>query len=492
MLHPNHRRFLLQAGLAATLFLAGRPLPAAAAETPARKPNFIVILIDDMGWRDIGANGSQTYKTPNIDKLAAQGMRFTQGYAACAVCSPTRAALMCGKYPARLHITDWISGEGTPKQSKFKVPDWTMQLPLEEITIAEVLKQQGYATASIGKWHLGGGKFLPEHQGFDLNVAGGHIGHPASYFWPYGGPKDGHRVPGLSAAGGKDGEYLTDRLTAEALKFIGANQNKPFFLYLPHYAVHGPLMGKPEYVKEAENTPVLDEQKNHVYAAMVRSVDDSIGEIMKSLEQLKLDENTVVIFTSDNGGVIHAGKPPATSNLPLRAGKGYPYEGGIREPLIIKVPGIAKPGSVCDAPTITMDFFPTIAALAGVPEAGKTAVDGRDLTPLLKGAPKLDRDTLCWHYPHYWAGKVITPYSIIRSGDLKLIHWYENDTWELYNIADDLGEKNDLAAMQPEKVAELRAKLEAWLKETGAQLPVPRPAEPIEPATKKNAPKKAK
>jgi arylsulfatase A-like enzyme len=467
-----HHRLWLPAGLAATLFLAGKPL--AAAETPARKPNFVVILIDDMGWRDIGANGSKTYKTPNIDKLASQGMRFTQGYAACAVCSPTRAALMTGKYPARLHITDWIRGEGTPKESMFAVPKWTMQLPLEEITIAEALKPQGYATASIGKWHLGGKPFYPENQGFDLNVAGSHIGQPASYFWPYGGPKTGQRVPGLSEAGGQDGEYLTDRLTDEAVKFIGTNQNKPFFLYLPHYAVHGPLMGKPEYVKETENTPVLDEQKNHVYAAMVRSVDDSVGEIMKTLEQLQLSENTVVIFTSDNGGVIHAGKPPATSNLPLRAGKGYPYEGGIREPLIIKAPGITKPGSVCDTPVITMDFFPTLVTLAGVPELARTAIDGKDLTPLLKGAARLDRDTLCWHYPHYWAGKLITPYSIIRSGDLKLIHWYETDAWELYNLADDLSEKNDLAARQPEKVAELRAKLEAWLKETGAQLPVPR------------------
>lgn len=468
------RRLFLQASLATAMF-AGVPL-LQAAETPKRL-NFIVILIDDMGWRDIGANGSTYFKTPNIDKLATQGMRFTQGYAACAVCSPTRASLMTGKYPARLHITDWIPGEGSPKQSKFLVPEWTQRLPLEETTLAEALKQQGYATASIGKWHLGGKGFLPENQGFDLNVAGGHTGHPASYFWPYGGKNDGQRVPGLSDAGGEKGEYLTDRLTDESLKFIEANQEKPFFLYLPHYAVHMPLMGKADYVKEAEATPVLDEQKNPVYAAMVHSVDDSVGRIMKRLEELKLADNTVVIFTSDNGGVIHAGNPRATSNLPLRAGKGYPYEGGIREPLIIKAPGITKPGSTCDTPVITMDFFPTLLALAGAtPETAKTATDGLDISPLLKGGTKIDRDTLCWHYPHFWAGKVITPYSVIRQGDWKLVHWYEKETWELYNLAEDMGEKNDLAAQKPEKVAELRTRLEAWLKETGAQLPVPRPA----------------
>jgi arylsulfatase A-like enzyme len=441
-----------------------------------RAPNFIVVLIDDMGWRDIGASGSRYFKTPNIDRLATQGMRFTQGYAACAVCSPTRAALMTGKYPARLHITDWIRGGGTPKVSKFKVPDWTMHLPGEEVTVAEALKQRGYVTAHIGKWHLGGkdkqANYLPETQGFDINIAGGDIGHPNSYFFPYGAKGTTHGVPHLKDKGGKEGEYLTDRLTDEAITFIESAKAKPFFLYLAHYAVHSPFQGKPEYVEEFKAVKAVDEQKNAVYAAMVKSVDDSMGRLMDSLRTLGLADNTVIIFTSDNGGVVHCG--PATSNKPLRAGKGYPYEGGIREPFIVKAPGVTKPGSVCDVPVITMDIFPTVLSLAGSPDAAKTAIDGLDITPLLKGDTKIGRDALYWHYPHYWFNMVITPYSVVRAGDWKLVRWYESAKTELYNLADDQGEKNDLAASNPGKTQELRIMLDKWLKDVGAQMPVPR------------------
>ncbi len=474
--HPLSGILILPAVFASCQLLAAAPAPA-ASDPAARKPNFVVFLIDDMGWRDIGANGSRFFKTPNIDRLAAGGMRFTQAYAACAVCSPTRAALLTGKYPARLHLTDWIPGEVPPEGSKFRVPDWTKRLPLEEVTLAEVLKKEGYATASIGKWHLGGsgkdGSFLPQSQGFDVNVAGANVGHPASYFWPYGGQGDKCRVPGLAESGGGDGEYLTDRLTAEAVKFIGNSKDRPFFLYLPHYAVHVPLGGRPDYVKEAESEPVTDAQSNAKYAAMVRSVDDSVGAVMAALKELRLDDNTVVMFTSDNGGLCTpGGKNNPTSNLPLRAGKGFPYEGGIREPLIIRAPGLTKPGSVCPTPVITMDLFPTVAALAGAPAGA--ACDGENLVPLLGGKGVPAREALYWHYPHYWNGGRLTPYSAIREGDWKLIHWYEHDGWELYNLAEDEGEQNDLASRMPEKVAALRGKLNAWMKSVDAQPPVPR------------------
>jgi arylsulfatase A-like enzyme len=239
---------------------------------------------------------------------------------------------MTGKAPARLHLTDWIPGEGTPKQSPFRVPDWQQSLPREEVTLAEALKSLGYTTASMGKWHLGGPQFYPQHQGFDVNIAGGHIGHPASYFWPYGKEGASHRVPGLATQGGRAGEYLTDRLTDEALKFIEANQGKPFFLYLPHYAVHSPLMGKPELIDSSGEASGANGQCNRIYAAMIRSVDESLGRILKKLDELQLTDRTIIIFTSDNGGAVHFGTPPATSNSPLRLGKGYAYEGGLRVP----------------------------------------------------------------------------------------------------------------------------------------------------------------
>ena len=271
---------------AALVLLAGRLSLPAAGVLHAAKPNIVFILIDDMGWTDGGCFGSKYYRTPNLDKLAASGMRFTQAYAACAVCSPTRSAIMTGKYPARLHITDWISGEKAPKNSRFRLPDWQQHLPLEETTIAEALKQRGYATAAIGKWHLGGPEFYPQHQGFDLNVAGGDIGSPASYFWPYGATNASHRVPGLAEQGGAKGEYLTDRLTDEALKFITANRDHPFYLYFPHYAVHAPLMGKEEEVEEFRQIPGANGQSNAVYAAMLKSVDQSVGRVLQKLEEL--------------------------------------------------------------------------------------------------------------------------------------------------------------------------------------------------------------
>ncbi len=466
---PLNRNTLLAGLAAAAAAPACFATPAAAA-----RPNIVFILIDDMGWADVGFNGSKYYETPNLDRLAARSMRFPNGYAACAVCSPSRAAILTGKYPARLHITDWIPGEGGCKTGTLEIPKWQQHLPLEEVTLAEALKPAGYSSASIGKWHLGGPAFFPEKQGFDVNVAGGHIGHPASYFHPYGKEKDSHRVPGLQATG-KTGEYLTDRLTEEAQSFIRTNKNKPFFLYLAHYAVHSPLMGKPELVTKYKGKAPVDGQKNATYAAMVQSVDESVGAIVKTLEEQGIADRTIIVFTSDNGGVVHDGNPPATSNAPLRAGKGYPYEGGIREPLLVCWPGVTK-GAACSVPVCGIDFYPTFLEIAGA--AGDTAhnrkVDGVSIVPLLRGTGAIKRDTLFWHYPHYWNGGTIKPYSIVRKGDWKLIEFHETGMVELYDLSKDISEKNDLAPGMPEKAAELRKCLHDWLKSVDAQMPVPK------------------
>ena len=440
----------------------------------AAKPNIVFILIDDMGWADGGCFGSKYYRTPSLDTLAAAGMRFTQAYAACAVCSPSRAAIMTGKYPARLHLTDWIPGEGAPKNSRFRIPVWQQHLPLEETTVAEALKRLGYATAHIGKWHLGGPEFYPQHQGFDINIAGGDIGHPASYFWPYGEKDNSHRVPGLAEQGGAKGEYLTDRLTDEALKFITASRNQPFYLQLAHYAVHAPLMGKEEDVEEFREIPGANGQSNAVYAAMLKSVDQSVARVLKKLDELGLANHTIVVFTSDNGGAVHFGQPPATSNAPLRLGKGYAYEGGLRVPLVVKAPGVTRPGTTCDWPVSSQDFFPTLLELAGADKvASRTAVDGVSLVPLLRGDAALPRHELFWHYPHYWNGGKVSPYSVARVGDWKLIRFYETGREELYNLHDDLGEQRDLAVSQAEKRRELSLHLDRWLKDVGAQMPEP-------------------
>jgi len=450
-------------------------LPQAVPSVAAAKPNIVFILIDDMGGADVGCFGSKYHETPNIDRLASQGMRFTDGYAACAVCSPTRASILTGKYPARLHLTDWIAGEGNRPSQKLKIPDWRMYLPLEETTVAKALKAAGYATASIGKWHLGGPEYYPEHHGFDLNIAGTHFGHPASYFWPYKGKS--HTVAGLQDRG-KEGEYLNDRLTDEAVKFIEQSKDRPFFLYFAHYAVHMPLMAKPELLAKYKAKTPPGEQKNATYAAMVESVDDSVGRIMNTVETLGIASNTVIVFMSDNGGLW----PQATCNAPLRAGKGYPYEGGIREPLIIKWPGATPPGSTCSVPVSSIDFHPTLLEMAGVAQPG--TVDGVSLVPLLKQTGAIRREALYWHYPHYWGGvpSRVRPYGVVRAGDWKLIEFYEDMRVELYNLKEDVSEAHDLATDKPEKAAELRAMLHTWRESVGAQMPTPNPAFQGDPA----------
>lgn len=466
--------------LAVVSFLTATPAAVAApGMKPAKRPpNIVFILIDDMGWKDIAANGSRYYKTPNIDRLAAEGVRFTNGYAACAVCSPSRASIMTGLSPARLHLTDWIPGEGNPKSSRFTVPDWTRELPAQIPTLPGILKKHGYATATIGKWHLG--EKSPTAYGFDLNIAGGHAGHPASYFWPYGKTGNNHRVPMLAESGGKKGEYLTDRLTDEALRFIDKNKVGPFFLYLPHYAVHDPIEAKESDLLVFKKAARDGRQNFPAYAGMVKSVDDSVGRILAELKKDGLEDNTIVVFTSDNGGAVHF---HATDVAPLRAGKGFPYEGGIRVPLILKVPGLTKAGAVSTTPVIGSDFLTTLTHLAGITGDETVTPDGVDFTPALSGG-KLGRDTLVWHYPHYWQDGKMTPYSVIRSGDWKLVRWYEYASDELYDLANDPSEKTNLAAKNPGRVKALAEKLVAALKEQGAQFAVPR--DPARPASDPN------
>lgn len=433
------------------------PLPLPAAAVP---PNFIFILVDDWGWTDAGCYGSRFYQTPNIDRLAREGMRFTQAYSACTVCSPTRAAILTGKYPARLHITDWIAGHQRP-YAQLKPPEWTKYLPHEEITLAEALKPLGYATASIGKWHLGGTNYYPEKHGFDLNLGGTDRGQPPSYFAPY-------KIATLPE--GPPGEFLTDREAVEACRFIEHNRSRPFFLYLPHHAVHTPIQSKKE-VQEKYRARVQPGalQTNAAYAALVESVDDSVGRILAKLAELKLEERTVIFLTSDNGGL-----KPVTDNSPLRAGKGSAYEGGVRVIAIVKWPGVTRPGSVNDTPIISMDFYPTVLEMAGVPLRPGQMVDGQSLVPLLRGTGGLRRDALFWHYPHYHPGGA-TPYSAIREGDFRLIEFFEDRRVELYDLKNDAGEKQNLAESRPELAARLRARLEAWRQEVGAQLPLPNP-----------------
>lgn len=435
-------------------------IPAHAVEP---KLNVVLILADDLGWTDLACFGSDLHETPALDRLARDGMKFTQNYSACSVCSPTRAALLTGKYPARLHITDWIPGM-MPDNPKLLVPDWTKQLPLAEVTLAEVFKAAGYTTGSIGKWHLGGEAYYPEKHGFDVNIAGTDRS-ASKYHAPW-------NIPTLTPDG-NPGDYLTDRLGDEAVKFIERCKDKPFFLYLPHFAVHSPVQGRADLVAKykAKNKQGLN-HKNAAYAAMVESLDSAVGRVRAKLDELKLADRTIVIFVSDNGGRI-----PTTSNAPLRFGKASAYEGGVRVPLIVHWPGVTKPGSVCDAPVITMDLFPSFVEMTGIPLGDGRPIDGISLVPLLRGGTKPTRDTMYWHYPHhqhYQLGGAM-PYGAIRSGDFKLIEFFNDMHVELYNIRNDISEKTDLAATEPAKVEELRTRLHAWRKEVNAQMPLPNP-----------------
>jgi len=470
--HLSRRRFLGLSGLA---WVAGCGSMQAQSGTTNRKdrPNIVLINVDDLGWTDLSCFGSQYYETPHIDRLCAEGMKFTQAYAACAVCSPTRAAIMTGRYPARIGITDWIRSEFqdgrivdgqnptgyVTGREGLRCPKNHMFLEHEDVTIAELLRPLGYVSCHIGKWHLGTEPWYPEAQGFAVNRGGCDYGQPPSYFDPYQNKKC-KNIPTLEPR--EAGEYLTDREADEAVAFVRQHQHRPFFLNLCHYAVHTPIQAK-ETLKQKYEAKPKTKQKNAAYAAMVQSVDEAVGKLMGTLDQLGLTENTLVIFTSDNGGLLGA-----THNAPLRLGKGHPYEGGIRIPQILRWPARIKPGTVCNTPVISVDFLPTIAAAARSPLPDRT-IDGESLMPLLAQTGKLKRDSIFWHFPHF-RGKIV-PYSIIRCGPWKLLKRYQGTPFELYNLEEDISEAQDLAAAMPDKVKALDAKLVAWLEQTGAKLP---------------------
>lgn len=410
----------------------------------SRKPlNFVFILADDLGWTDLGCYGSDLNETPNLDQLAKQGIRFTNAYAACPVCSPTRASIMTGKYPARLKITNYLPGAHPVPYSKLIGFEQVQQLPLEETTIAEALGTRGYVSGHIGKWHLGGKGFSPDKQGFDGSFAFA-AGGVRSFFYPGWQGSD----PPIE---GKDGEYITDRLTDEAIQFLRANKSKPFFLYLPHFAPHLPIEAKQQTVDKYRKKlwPGL-RHADPEYAAMIDSLDEGIGRVLKTLDELGLTDNTVVFFTSDNGGLTAPEwkLKPVTSNAPLREGKGHVYEGGVRVPLIVKGPGIRR-AVVENTPVSSIDYFPTLAELSGLPASTSQGVDGVSLVPLLRTSQKLASRPLFWHYPHY-SNQLGKPGSAVRLGDFKLVRLHEDGHQELYHLKEDAGERKDLSKTVPQ------------------------------------------
>ncbi len=487
----KRRDFLKYAGLVTAGTVFSKSLFAAES----RPPNIILITVDDLGWTDVGCYGSTYHQTPNIDKLASQGMRFTDAYAACALCSPTRASIMTGRYPARIGITDWIraryqggdipwnkvspSGYEEHEGKPLMTPVNPLWMELSEITVAEVLKIGGYTNCHIGKWHLGATDWYPEKQGFDYNIGGCDMGEPPTFFDPWAragnevwkGEKAVYGIDTLRSR--KKGEYLTDREADEAVDFIRKHKNDPFFLNLCHYAVHYPIQAKEDKIEKYENIEPTGPHKVAKYAAMVESVDDAVGRVLDTLDELDLADNTVVVFYSDNGGLVWPGV--ATSNAPLRKGKGTPYEGGIREPFIVRWPGKVKPETVSHEVITSVDILPTFLEMAGMPLPKGCVIDGVSIVEHLKSdaKKKLNREAIYWHYPHYRGGQ--KPYSIIRAGDWKLIKWYGPERFELYHLKDDISESNDLAGQKPDKVKALNGKLTTWLKDTNAKLPKPNP-----------------
>ncbi len=426
----------------------------------AERPNVILILADDMGAHDLGCTGSMFYETPRLDRLASEGMQFTQAYSACPVCSPTRAALMTGRWPARVGITDYIPGA---RVGKLLPAEYLHQLPDEETTVAEAMKAVGYRTGMYGKWHLGGEGYLPDSQGFDESDSG----------------ENGRGFAGVNRA---------DPVTEKALAFLDRNKSEPFFLYLPHNLVHTPLLAKdsllPKFEAKAAALPAMTEaerfrpererqdrrvQDHAVYAAMMVDIDAQVGRVLDKLDELKLAENTLVIFTSDNGGLSTSEGSP-TSNAPLRAGKGWLYEGGIRVPLIVRWPGVVKAGSMCAVPVISTDYFPTILAAAGAPLHPEWHMDGVSLLPVLKQSGELTARAHYWHYPHY-GNQGGVPGGAVRDGDWKLIEFFEDDRVELYNLVSDPGEAVDLAGKDPDRARQLRQQLHDWRQSVDAKMP---------------------
>jgi len=459
--------------LAAVAVLLAAATPAAAQpgglRPSARRPNVVLIVADDLGQRDLGCYGSTFHRTPHLDALAKAGARFTDCSSSCPVCSPTRASILTGMYPQRFGVTDWLPGRPDRPDQMLRRPELTMQLPLQAMTLAERLRAQGYVTGHVGKWHLGGEGFGPEQQGFQVNIAGDHTGTPMSYFAPFANKKS--RMRGLEDA--PAGEYLTDRLTAEAERYIDRNKDRPFFLYLAHYAPHTPLRAPDDVVARYPSPPAHGRQSHAVYAAMLERLDASIGRIVAKLDELKLSDNTLVIFTSDNGGLATLeGMPFApTINSPFREGKGYLYEGGLRIPLLMKWPGRVTPGSTPTFAACSIDLVPTVLAACGV--AADQPFDGTSLLPLFRGQTPPARD-LFWHYPHY-ANQGSRPGGAARSGPWKFVEFYETNRRELFDLSKDVSESRNLAADRPDVVRELAAKLAAWRTDVGARMPTPNP-----------------
>lgn len=435
----------------------------------ASKPNIVFIMIDDLGWMDLACQGNRLVETPNVDQLAAEGVRFTDNYAAAPVCSPTRASIMTGRAPARLRITNHLPDQKrfVPDDAKLLPAECRDHLPLEEVTIAERLRQAGYATAFIGKWHLsqrGNTTFHPEHQGFDRNIGGCDFGGPPTFFDPY-------RIPTIENR--KQGEYLPDRLADESIRFMtehvqsqqASDRKRPFYLCLWNYTVHWPMEAPAELLEKYKDRtgPGLNDTR---YGAMIEAMDTATGRVLEAIDDLGVREDTLVIFTSDNGAFGGVG-----DNRPLRKEKGYLYEGGVRVPLIVRWPGRTQAGRVCDTPTISTDFYPTLLEAAGIKLQEVDERDGRSLVGLFEGQ-ELNREAIYFHYPNYAFHRGNRPGSAIRCGHYKLIDFYGDEAAELYDLKNDISESKNLASEQPNVVTQLRAKLAAWRTETNAASPV--------------------
>ncbi|MEN1680425.1 MAG: sulfatase [Planctomycetota bacterium] len=480
--------------VAAFALALGAAMPAVAGE----RPNILFFLVDDLGWTDVGCFGSTFYETPAIDRLAATGAKLTNAYAACPVCSPTRVSIQTGKYPARLKTTDFF-GARQPQRwnrnTRLLPALYLERLPAEETTIAEALRDAGYQTFFAGKWHLGPEGSWPEDHGYDVNRGGCQWGAPGGgkrYFSPYGNPR---------LTDGPEGELLTDRLADETCAYVrdatsGENANRPFFAMLSFYTVHTPLMAKDDKVarykakREAgggkaaekwltdrpgnriETRQVRLVQNHAIYAAMVEQLDVAVGRVLKTLDEAGVADETIVVFTSDNGGLSSSEGSP-TSNLPLRTGKGWMYEGGIREPTLVRWPGVTKAGDTIDAVVTSADYYPTLLEAAGLPAAPEQTVDGRSFAAALRGEA-YERGPAYWHYPHY-GNQGGAPAGAVRHGKWKLIEWYEDGLLELFNLDADPGEQTNLATAEPARVAELKAQLDAWRSEADVAMPTPNP-----------------
>lgn len=497
---------------------------AGCQKTKNKPLNIVFFLVDDLGWRDVGCYGSTFYETPHIDKFAEEAVRFTDAYAACHVCSPTRASILTGMYPASINLTDWLPGRLDFPFQKLKNVKINQHLPYNISTLPQVLKENGYQTAIYGKWHLGEDSASTARQGFDKRVPDWNKGWPnRGYFSPFG-------LKGLE--GSPDSTYLTDKLTDEALSYLEENKNNPFFLYLSHFAVHDPIEGRKDLVKkyktklekqtnekeipfiyegnpDSQNLPgqgkngekkgyrifedgtvqIKQHQDNPEFAAMVESMDESFGHVVAKLEELKIDDNTLVVFYSDNGGMSAANfynperrisknkldKAFSTSNLPLRGAKGWLYEGGIRVPLLIKWPGKGLQGAVCNVPVTSPDFFPTILEMTGIKDKQAKNKDGVSITSLITGENEIDREAIFWHFPHYSNHGMQSPGGALRSGDYKLLEYFENNTVQLFNLKEDIEEQHDLSLDEPEKVKELQSLLHDWRESVDAKMMEPNP-----------------